>query len=189
MYLILVAGQTGQGKSHWVNQYLQNQSSLQNGRVIIRPTANSLRQYVFDINNEYAFPDDSAIRPVMRHTASNEDVFFNTARGLKNYNIVFEDATGFLRGIQSKSLIRMIQAKRHTGNNWILLFHSLARIPPELMEFSNYLILHKTGDNERKLLSKFDNEQLIEAFNKVQAMPPTKYPNITRMVLHKFRDY
>lgn len=153
MFLILVIGHTGQGKSTWLKKFIANK-----------------RQYIFDVNNEYNLPEDIQIRPQMRNRDLNVNRFLGICKGLKNYNICFEDATGFLRGKQQKELSQLIVSKRHTGNNYIFLFHSINRVPPELMEISNYIILFKTNDNIDLIDRKFKNDKLNKAFLQLQKM-------------------
>jgi len=154
MYLILIIGHTGEGKTSWLKRFVNNK-----------------KQYVFDVNNEYQnLPDDLQIRPQMRNKDLNIKRFLSVASGLKNYNVVFEDATGFFRGKQSEQLSRLIVAKRHTGNNFIFLFHSINRVPPELMEISNYVILFRTNDNIDIIDKKFRNEKINNAFLQLSKM-------------------
>lgn len=159
MYLILVIGHTGQGKTTWVNNFIKNK-----------------KQYVFDVNNEYRnLPADNRVLPAMRNTDMNVRRFLEISKGLRNYNIVFEDATGFFRGKQSADLIKQIVGKRHTGNNFLILFHSINRVPPELMEMSNYVILFKTNDNFEIVEKKFKNPVITSTFLKLQKMKQYSY--------------
>jgi len=161
MYLILVIGHTGQGKSTWLKKFIAGK-----------------KQYVFDVNNEYNLPDDLQIRPQMRNRDLNIPRFLKNCENLKNYNICFEDATGFLRGKQQKELSQLIVAKRHTGNNYIFLFHSINRVPPELMEMSNFIILFKTNDNIELIDRKFKNVTLNNAFLQLQKSKQYSYIEI-----------
>jgi hypothetical protein len=137
----------------------------------------SKRQYIFDLNNEYILPDDrTGTRQFMRHIDGDIETFIKRCKFLKNTNIVIEDATGFLRGKQSAEFSRLLVGKMHTGNNYIILFHSLNRVPPELMEMANTLILFKTIDNLKTVETKFKNENLTKGFLKLQSAP--KYTNL-----------
>ena len=153
MYLFLIVGHTGQGKTTFVKDFV-----------------NGKNQYIFDINNEYDLPTDTAIFPQMRHVQMDVKKYVEVVQKLKNTNIVFEDATGFLRGRQSAEFMRLIVAKRHTGNNFLLLFHSVNRIPPELMEMANFVVLFKTVDNIDSM-KKFNNATLTANFTELQTMP------------------
>lgn len=164
MYLFLIIGHTGQGKTTLVKKMIEGK-----------------RSYVFDINNEYPNHVPDRIRtPKIRHINGDADQFTEKIKNLKltGYNIVFEDSTGYLRGRQSAPFIRQIVNKRHTKNNYFLLFHSLNRIPPELMELCNFIYLFKTIDNKERVEQKFHDERLLLAMDKVKAAPKFCYAKI-----------
>lgn len=156
MYLILVIGHTGQGKTTVVNKIIEGKN-----------------QYVFDVNNEYHHlsNDKDGFTSKMRNTDLNIGRFVANCARLKNTNIVFEDATGFLQGRQSREMSRLMAAKRHSQNNYLILFHSINRVPPELMEMSNYILLFKTNDFEDNVVRKFGTGKLHNAFLDLRNKP------------------
>lgn len=156
MYLVPIIGHTGQGKTTLVNDLIAGKNC-----------------YVFDVNNEYRDlqPDTFGLSNKMRNVDLNITRFVSVCGKLKNTNIVFEDATGFLQGRQSKEMSRLMAAKRHTGNNYFILFHSINRMPPEIMEMSNYIFLFKTNDNEDAIQKKFGGGELLDSFLKLRLMP------------------
>ena len=163
--LIIICGGTGQGKSHYTNSnLLGNEIRSVGGKDYYYPSLTSKRQYIFDINNEYMFPSDNVLAPIMRNVNCNDKQFVENCKRLTRSNIVFEDASGFLRGKQSKEIARLIVQRRHTQNNYIILFHSINRVPPELLEYCNYLIVFKTGDNLKDIDNKFKNELINQMF-------------------------
>ena len=173
MYLILIIGHTGQGKTPYVNNFLGNGhkppvAPAVKGKYFA--TEKSKRQYIFDVNNEYLFADDNTgkIRNQMRHTDLSIEKFIQVAKSLSNTNIVIEDATGFLRGKQSSEFSRLLTRKRFTQNNYLILFHSINRVPPELMEMCDCIVLFKTHDNIDIVKNKFENKELTEAFLELQ---------------------
>lgn len=170
MNLILIIGGTGQGKSTFVNKNLLKNDIKKNqfNKDVFCLSSNSRPQYIFDINNEYILPDDSQIRTHMRNVRCDDKTFIRNCAQIRNTNIVFEDASGFLRGKQSKEMARLIVARRHANNNYIILFHSINRVPPELMEYCNYLILFKTGDNLKDIDIKFRNPEINKMFLTLQ---------------------
>jgi hypothetical protein len=167
--LIIIAGGTGQGKTRFVNGMIKN-TLLKDarGKDCYRPSGASRHQYIFDLNNEYIMPTEAAPAPYMRHTQANQKLFVETCKKLTGYTIVFEDASGFLRGKQAAELIRLIVQRRHNRNNWIILFHSINRIPPELMEYCNTFILFKTNDNLKDIDKKFKSQVINTMFYKLQ---------------------
>jgi hypothetical protein len=180
MYLILVVGHTGQGKTPFVNNALGNERVPIPGEIKpkYRLTEKSKRQYIFDLNNEYLLPTDSAINTHMRHVDGDIKKFVEVVKNLKGYNVVIEDATGFLRGRQSADFARLLVAKMHAKNNYFILFHSLNRVPPELMEMANFVALFKTNDNAEIVNKKFRNEKLNAAFLGLQKMKDGEFLTI-----------
>ena len=170
MNLIIIVGGTGQGKSTFVNKNLLKNQIKKNqfNKDVFCLSPASRNQYIFDINNEYILPDDSVLRPHMRNVNCDDKQFINNCAQVKNTNIVFEDASGFLRGKQSKQVARLIVGRRHTNNNYIILFHSINRVPPELMEYCNYFVLFKTNDNLKDIDQKFKNPLLNKMFYTLQ---------------------
>lgn len=177
MNLIIIAGGTGEGKSRFLNTSLLMNDVRPDfyGKDKYHLSLKSRNQYIFDLNNEYILPVDNILRPQMRHVACDAKTFINNCKALKNTNIVFEDASGFLRGRQAPDIIRLIVQRRHVKNNWIILFHSINRIPPELMEYCNYLIIFKTNDNLKEIDQKFNNEKINISFQKLQSMKKHTY--------------
>ena len=154
MYLIPVIGHTGQGKTVWTKKFIEGK-----------------RQYIFDVNNEYKdLPLDNIISPKMRNISLDKEHFVRVCMQLNNTNCVVEDATGFLRGKIESDFSKMLAAKRHKGNNYILLFHSINRVPPEIMEMANYVTLFKTNDNIDTVEKKFRNDNLTAKFLALQKM-------------------
>jgi GTPase SAR1 family protein len=159
MYLILFVGGAGQGKTSMVKKLIQDKN-----------------QYVFDINNEYQhLPKDIPISSQMRNVDADIPRFVKNCSIIKNTNIVFEDATGFLQGRQSKGMSRLMAAKRHSNNNYMILFHSINRVPPEIMEMANYLFLYKTNDNPEQVQRKFGNELLTRNVLQLIRLPKHSY--------------
>ena len=162
MNLILIIGHRGQGKS-----------------TLTRRLIEGARCYVFDVNNEYTdLPDDRVIRPRMRSVELDVKKYLEISKNLRGTNLVFEDATGFFRGRQSQELSRQLVKARHNRNNFIFLFHSINRVPPELMEMSNVVFLFKTVDNADYVERKFRNEALTAAYRKLKTAPKYHYETI-----------
>jgi hypothetical protein len=180
MYLILVIGHTGQGKTPYVNSALGNERVPVPGEIKpkYRLSSVSKKQYIFDLNNEYLLPIDTQRANFMRHVDCDINKFIETVKTLKGYNVVIEDATGFLRGRQSAEFARLLVAKMHAKNNYFILFHSLNRVPPELMEMANFVVLFKTNDNLDLIYKKFRNEKLNAAFTQLKSMKAGEFLTI-----------
>lgn len=150
MNLILVVGSTGQGKSTFVKNTIKGKNCL-----------------VFDVNNEY--PElGKPFEPRGKFVGLPEE-FLELCFKRANSYLVFEEATGFLKGAVSKDMQRLIIEKRHKNNNLIFIFHSINRIPPAIFELSNFCVLHKTADNPKIVENKYP--ALFKAFEKLQKAP------------------
>lgn len=139
MYNILVIGMTGEGKSTFVKNYI-------NGRNCC----------VFDVQNEYldlSATDKNALR--YRNTSCNIKSFIADVDRRRNTVCVYEEATGFFQGAMSESVRRQMISKRHTGNVNIFIFHSIASVPPRIMQLTNFVVLHKTGDEPYQVENKY----------------------------------
>lgn len=150
---IILVGGTGSGKTTTVKQML---SKVNKGSLLI-----------FDVNNEYRdyLPDSEKDTPF----DPDMDNFLAKASKVRKAIILIEDATAFLsnRG-RSDLLVKLMIAKRHTGNTLILLFHSMRSIPKYIMDYSTDIFILKTNDDPGYIKSEFKNELLLEAWQQVQ---------------------
>jgi len=150
MYLTLVIAHTGQGKTTFCKKTIQGKPCL-----------------VFDVNNEYEDLSDELNDERSRDTVLDIKGFVGyCSNHVFNKIVVIEDATGFFRGNLSGEFIRMIQRKRHSNNNYILLFHSIASVPRQVYDFANYVILFNTNDKESDVKRKYP--QLYPYFLQLQ---------------------
>lgn len=160
MNTYIVIGAPGQGKSPIAQSMIDGRRCL-----------------VFDVNNEYGpqtkYPGQKALclsgnTNELRSRYINGDVkeFIEIAKKKRNTVIVFEEATAFFRGAMSAEVSKLLINKRHTGNSYVFLFHSINRVPPEIMEMCNYVILMKTNDQEDTVFRKY--KSLAQHFLDVQ---------------------
>lgn len=163
MYMQLVIGAPGMGKSPYAQKMIE-------GR----------RCFVFDVNNEYGnrtkYPGQKPLNlstdikaERCRYVGWDVKHFLELALQKKNTVIIMEEATAFFRGRQSQLTSRLIIGRKHTGNVLVFLFHSINRVPPELMEMTEWVILLKTNDEPSRISSKY--AQLIDPYKKLRDMP------------------
>lgn len=156
MYLIINAGSTGTGKSTLIKRML----------------AQSSKFLIFDVQNEYdGIPIyNGKILPKMRFCKNDIIKFIDLVKRLdKGYNVFIEEATGFIKGRSSLDFIKLVLSKRHLKINFILNFHSLHRVPLDLVEFTDIIYLRKTGDLEKNVKEKFPD--ILETWKKVKKSP------------------
>jgi Cdc6-like AAA superfamily ATPase len=144
--LFLIIGHTGQGKTTQAKYILKNTAK---------------KEYIFDVNNEY--------EGYNRETNGDFNTFLSNCFNLTDSNCVFEEATGYLTGRTGALMKKLIINKRHTRNNYIFLFHSIADVPPFIFRLSNFIILLKTGDEREIVKGKFI--KLYKPFLELQSMP------------------
>jgi len=165
----IVAGAPGEGKSEWVKEMIRGK-----------------RSFVFDVNNEYGSrtkyqgqkplllsdnPNAERARYVPKELVLRNDVekFCLMCRQKRDTNIVFEEATVYLEGRQEQMIKTLIVNRIHTGNVYYFLFHSIAAIPPRIMQMSNYVVLHRTLDEDYIVQDRYP--RLFHSFLDLQPMP------------------
>lgn len=161
MILTLIIGETGSGKSTRAKDLIK-----------IYPQV-----CVYDIQNEYGLQPFSSKGNNKKFQLPNNlytfDDFVKFTKKLKGFCFVIEEATGVLRGSVGKEFIQSILSKRHTQNRFILIFHALHRVPPQLYEFADYIFLHKTQDLEMNVKKKYPN--LLPFYKELQTAPKYSY--------------
>ena len=170
MNTYIVIGAPGQGKSPIAQALIENRRCL-----------------VFDVNNEYGSRTKYAgQKPISLSSNTNEhrsryidgDVkkFMEIAEKKRNTVIVFEEATAFFRGSMSMEVSRLLINKKHTGNSYVFLFHSINRVPPEIMEMCDYVVLLRTNDQEDTVFRKY--KSIAQHFLDAQMFKQGEYRTI-----------
>lgn len=116
-------------------------------------------------------PAEIKVGEKLRVSPENFNIHNFTAmiKHFKGFTFVFEEATGlFPDGRISQELIQETLSCRHTGNNFYFVFHSLHRVPPQLIEFINELYLFQTYDNEVAIKKKYS--KIFDQWRKIQVM-------------------
>lgn len=83
--------------------------------------------------------------------------YIHIIKNLRGFTMVIEEATGlFPNGRIPQEFIKTILSKRHTQNDFILVFHALHRVPYQIFEFIDELYLFNTYDDENNIKKKFN---------------------------------
>ena len=158
-FLTGIVGSTGTGKSCIVKSMIESLSNI----------------CVFDIQEEYGLkglheyykeniiPTKFSVIPAYYDRLK----FVRIVELSKGFTFVLEGSTGyidndFFKSKDGKRLISCIVAKRHYqkegggGNNYILVFHSVASIPKSLWPFIDFFFLFPTSEKNFE-----SNEELI----------------------------
>jgi hypothetical protein len=149
MVTIIVIGMTGEGKSEFVKQYINNRNCL-----------------VMDIQDEYGartkYPDQVPINlstntslPRSRYIGGDFNEYLRIVATKKNTVCVFEEATMFLEGRIGRDMRKILINKMHTRNVYILLFHSISSVPPRILQLCNYVVLFRTNDETYQVERKY----------------------------------
>lgn len=161
MILTLIIGETGSGKSTLAKKIAFQYPNL----------------CAYDIQNEYGLPVFNAKTANKKFQLPNSIYTFKDfvkfTKKLKGFCFIVEEATGVLRGSVGTEFVQSILSKRHTQNRFIIIFHALHRVPPQLYEFADYIYLFKTQDLEKNIKSKYP--KMLDFYDKLQKMP--KYSN------------
>jgi len=185
MNVIIVVGRPRQGKSWYVKSMISHPRLANRGVMAYDPQNEYGATYQTDINGVVTTVPGVGLpeyRPGLmraRYTGSIENFIAivcekeNDKHTFTNRNIYFEEATIFFKGGMSKEVRDLIISRFHTRNNLIFVFHKLGTIPPDIMDFSNRIILFKTYDTQKTVDRRFDSEILSAAF-KIQNAAPDK---------------
>lgn len=148
MYVHVIIGHTGEGKTHFTKNFL-----LKSGK----------KNYVFDINNEYANFKDTEIE------LEDFNKFTKNCLEKTDTNFVFEDATGFMSGKTEDVMKKIVIKKRHSRNNLIFLFHSIQDVPPFIFRLSNFVVLFRTNDLAKSVKEK--EPKILKQYLELRKMP------------------
>lgn len=145
---IIVVGMPGSGKTTWTKERLRNAYT------------GSLR--IYDVNNEYTEFHKQKKLPDYRD-------FLSGCTKLSNAVIVVEEATIFVsnKGI-TEDFKNILVRRRHTNNMFFLMFHALRMVPKDIYDLCNYVVIHKTKDNESLIEKRFEDEDFTQAFMRIK---------------------
>jgi len=145
----IIVGSTGTGKTTFIKKLLSKIPSKQS--III-----------YDVNNEYKefYP--------YKFNPDFED-FMERIIKLEKVVCVLEESTIFLNNRScNNDLVNMLVRKRHTGNHYILVFHSLRAVPRYIYELSNYITIFKTNDSPDMTAKELKDSRLENVMNEVR---------------------
>lgn len=139
MILTVVVGATGTGKSHFTKEFIKKYP----------------QRCIYDIQNEYNLKPFDARHNNKQFSVIDKKLFMNFTQKLRGYCFVLEECTAVLRGNVQTDFVQSVLSKRHTHNRFVLIFHAMHRIPPQIWEFTDYLILFKSNDLEKDIKKKY----------------------------------
>lgn len=163
MYNILVIGMTGQGKSPFIQKYIEGRNC-----------------YVFDIQNEYGerpkYPGgvtfnlpNNVNAPRARYIPGSVNEFVSNCSRRRNTVCVFEEATIFFKGYVSEQTRSLMVSKLFNNNVNVFVFHTIRNVPPDIRDLVDYVVLFKTADQYKEVKGKF--ESIYEYYDKLKKQP------------------
>ena len=161
MNTIVVIGMTGEGKSEFIKKYIEKRKC-----------------FVNDVQNEYGhrtkYPNqkpillsDNVMDARSRYIGGSFKEFMRLVETKRNTICVFEEATMFLQGAISKDMYKILINKMHTGNVYILPFHSIRKVPPGILDIANFVVLYRTADERELVENKYPS--LLPVFDEIKA--------------------
>lgn len=124
--------------------------------------SNNLPKFIYDVNKEYKEFGKGAV-------FMDFEQFLKEATKKVGHAIVFEEAFIFLsHHSQQKEMKELLVRTRHTKNFIILNFHAVHQIPMWVLDFVNFLIIGKTNDKLKWMLSNYSDTEILEAWQFAQ---------------------
>lgn len=157
MFVILVIGGAQQGKTPFIKDYCKDSNVLIND---VQNEYGNRTKYPGQI--PYGLTENNNL-PRSRYIGMDVDQFIRICGFKKNTICVFEEATLFFQGITQRAMRKLIFSKAHSGNVYVLAFHSINSVPPRIMEGTDYVVLFKTNDEVSTVERKYKN--LLSSFN------------------------
>jgi hypothetical protein len=82
----------------------------------------------------------------------------------------------FFQGMTGEQMRKLIFSKAHTGNVYVLVFHSINSVPPRIMEATDFVVLFKTNDEINTVEKKYP--RLLKPFQQLQNTKDGKHIKI-----------
>lgn len=149
---IVIVGGAGTGKSTLLKKLIAD----------VPPSSVLL----YDVNNEHKEYTRYEMLPDI------ED-FLLQASLSRRVIIACEEASIFFTSHnKTEEMLNILTRRRHTYNGIILIFHSLRAVPDYMISYINHLIILKTsGDSPEKTDKKFNNDLVLQAYERINTAP------------------
>ncbi len=166
MYSYAIVGRRGEGKSTFVKS------------IVNRFLSNRVK-YIFDFQNEY---NDVCKNFDFRDTSKDFDNFVNSIVDVQNSVVIFDEATIFFsHQKRTQNILKYLVSSRHNNNVTFFCFHSLRRVPLEILDFTNYMCIFRTNDLISNIKKKYQETPIIwegyeSVMNNKNVIPPNGKP-------------
>ena len=189
MFCVVIGGKPRQGKSNTAKAMVAGKKAITRPCAVYDPRGEYGPYYwtlINGVRHQVPGPGLPLYKPGLKRfrfmgtpESFLEIVCAKDANGefvLKDYNILIEEAYGFLKGNIPENLRDAIIGRFHPNNNWIFVFHKLATIPKDIVDFSNMVILFKTADVAKEVHKRFDDECIDAGFAIMKKQPDKSKP-------------
>ena len=140
----IVVGQRRAGKSFYSKKMLD-----------CRP--NGFPVMIYDINQEY--------KKYYKEPFIDFEIFLEKIVPLKYHYILIEEATIFFSTkSRYEEMINLLVRTSHIGNIIQLNFHSFRSVPKDMYDLLDYIVVFKTHDTLKNVKDKFDDKNIIAAY-------------------------
>lgn len=177
--VILIAGTRGTGKTDFIKKLVLQQQKILPKCLIVDTFDNPVWHDMKTWDNPEGVNLIVPTIPLSKFPSWNKGfgkMFSSNPKSLmdiiqkhaKNTFIVFEDASKYIKRVVSEDVNKFVLDSKQKNLDMVFIFHSLRRIPPDLIDVSDILILFKTQDG--KLPSKYSAfPGLIKPMQEVEA--------------------
>jgi ABC-type molybdenum transport system ATPase subunit/photorepair protein PhrA len=173
-FVDIICGAPGTGKTTLINEIAKKYLEQNKGKGIVYfdPQGNSGLQVPHRYNSKLLSAETLAA-----------NCSHNAGGTILNSLIILDDTRNYLDGRKDeKTIQRMLINKRHSGNDYILVFHSLSDIPKPIILATNYLYAFRSNDTVAGTKWNFDGyltKEQVEAitrqdlyvYKKIKIMP------------------
>ena len=162
--IFIAVGGRGTGKTTYLKTIADNHNSK---KVLVYDTDDNKKwNYPYISVEQLAFWKSGKYKLI---DANSENVLNEINNHIKDTFLFIEDATKYINSSISKSLKNFLLASKQRNVDVIITYHSFRRIPPDLLNFTNGLIIFKTNEDIREFKSKIPNFELVsEIYTQVQ---------------------
>lgn len=129
---------------------------------------------VYDINREKAYRHlpvigpyslDKFLKGKRRITNTNPKIVLNCIEMLYINGVLILDDFDRYGSFITQEMVSLLFGNRHLGLDILIVFHSLARVPPVLYESCHTVVLKKTSEKPSRAIYKMPNhEKVLKAY-------------------------
>jgi predicted AAA+ superfamily ATPase len=162
--VIIISGKRGTGKTTYLLKLIENEKK----KVLVLDTINHPAYKAFDIISPKLLP---AWKQGKKRLLIDSEylIFSDVEQHLTNCFLVFEDATKYVNGNLNNDIKKIFVDSKQKNIDCVIMTHSLAMIPPNVLRLADILVLFKTQENIIVSKNKIPNYEAVEkAFHAVQ---------------------